>query len=123
MFADPAVVTISGTGKSLVKINQDKYSSEYMLRESLGEYRLSIRNSTRRDSKLGVDLDRHNIELVHTIYPVAPSTIGITRKCYVVVENQKGDTLADPAAELVGLLTYLTANSAANATRMLNFES
>jgi hypothetical protein len=123
MFADPAVVTINAVAKNLVKINQDQYSSEYMLREALGEYRLTIRNSTRKDKSLGVNIDRHTIELKHTIYPVAPAVTGFTRKVYTVVENQQGDTLADPVNEALGLLAFLSASSGANTTKMLNFES
>lgn len=123
MFADPYVVTINSVAKNLVRINQDKYSSEYLLREALGEYRVSIRNSTRFDKRLGVTLDRHNIELVHTIFPVAPATTGFTRKVYLVIENQQGDTLTDPVLEAIGLLTKLNASSGADLTKMINFES
>jgi len=122
-FADPTVVTINAIGKSLVRINQDGYSSEYRLREALGEYTLNVRNSSRTDSKTGVKTDRHNVELIHVVYPVAPSTTQITRKVYVVIENQAGDTLVDPVNEALGLLTFLTASSGAAITKMLNSES
>lgn len=122
-FADPAVITINGVGKNLVRINQDGYSSEYLLREALGEYRLKIRNTSRFDKKLGATIDRHNVEMTHTIFPVAPATLATTRKVYAVVENQVGDTLADPVLEAIGTLTYLTASSGANITKMLNSES
>lgn len=123
MFADPAVVTINGAPKSLTRVNQDQYSSEYVLREALGDYRLNIRNSSRTDKKTGKVTERHNIELIHTIYPVAPSTIGTVRKAYLVIENQQGDTLVDPMYEASGLCVFLTASSSANITKMLNFES
>lgn len=122
-FADPAVVTINSVAKNLVRINQDGYSSEYLLREALGEYRLKIRNSSFFSKSLGVQIDRHNVELTHTIFPVAPATLSTTRKCYVVVENQVGDTLTDPVLEAIGILTYLTAGSGANITKMMNSES
>lgn len=122
-FADPTVVTINAIGKSLVRINQDGYSSEYRLREALGEYTLNVRNSSRTDSKTGVKIDRHNVELIHVVYPVAPSTTQYTRKAYVVIENQAGDTLVDPINEALGLLTFLTASSGAAITKMLNSES
>jgi hypothetical protein len=122
-FADPAVVTINAVAKNLVRINQDGYSSEYLLREALGEFRLKIRNTSRFDKKLGVQMDRHNVELTHTIFPVAPATLATTRKTYAVVENQVGDTLADPVLEAIGTLSFLTAASGANITKMLNSES
>jgi hypothetical protein len=51
MFADPSVVTINAVAKNLVRINQDKYSSEYLLRSSTEEFRLNIRNSSYADKK------------------------------------------------------------------------
>lgn len=122
-FADPAVITINSVAKNLVRINQDGYSAEYLLREALGEYRLKVRNTSRFDKKLGVNIDRHNVELTHTIFPVAPATLSTTRKCYAVVENQVGDTLTDPVLEAIGTFTFLTASSGANITKMLNSES
>lgn len=123
MFADPAVVTINAVAKNLVRINQDKYSSEYLLRSATDEIRLNIRNSTREDKKRGVFIDRHNAEIIQTVFPVAPSTTSIVRKTYVVIENQQGDTLVDPTYLASGLLSFLTASSAANMVKMLNSES
>jgi len=123
MFADPAVVTINAVAKNLVRINQDKYSSEYLLRSATDEIRLNIRNSTRTDKARGVSIDRHNAEIVQTVFPVAPSTTSIVRKAYVVIENQAGDTLTDPTNVAAGLLAFLTATSNANITKMMNSES
>jgi hypothetical protein len=120
-FSDPLNVTINAVAKPLVRINQDKYSSEYMLRSSTEEYRLNIRNTTYADKKRGgILIDRHNIELIHTVFPVAPATVSTVRKIYAVLENQQGDTLTDPAyvgAGLAGLLTV------PNLTKMMSFES
>lgn len=120
MFADPSVVTINAVAKNLVRINQDQYSSEYMLRSSTNEYRLSIRNTSYLDKKRGVMIDRHNFELKETVFPVAPATLSVVRKTYVVIENQQGDTLTDPTKHAVGLLAFLTE---ANITKAMNFES
>jgi len=120
MFADPAVVTINAVAKNLVRINQDKYSSEYLLRTATEEFRLNIRNTFYVDKKRGVTNDRHNAELVHTVFPVAPATLSTTRKCYTVIENQRGDTLVDPRNVALGLLAYLTS---ANIDKLMNFES
>lgn len=120
MFADPAVVTISGAAKNLVRINQDKYSSEYVLRTATNEIRLNIRNSTYVDKKRNVTIDRHNAEIVQTYFPVAPSTLSTVRKAYVVIENQRGDTLTDPRDVALGLLSFLTAGQI---DKLMNFES
>lgn len=123
MFADPQVVTINGVARSLTRINQDGYSSEYLLRGPTTEHRMTIRNSSYPDKKRGVMIDRHNVEYVHTVFPVAPSTLATKRKVYVVIENQQGDTLEDPTNYAAGLFNWLTANTNANITKLMNFES
>lgn len=122
-FADPAVITINGVAKNLVRVRQDGYSSEYLLTSSTEEFRLNVRNSTYADKKRSVMINRHNVELLHTIFPVAPATLSTIRKVYVVVENQQGDTLVDPVNDALGLLAFLSATSGANVTKMLNQES
>jgi len=120
MFADPAVVTINSVAKNLVRINQDKYSSEYLLRTSTEEFRLNIRNTSYTDKKRSVVIDRHNVELIHTVFPVSPATKSTVRKTYTIIENERGDTLVDPRYIAVGLFSYLTAG---NIDKLMNFES
>lgn len=122
-FADPAVITINGVAKNLIRIRQDGYSSEYLLRTATDEYRFNVRNTSYTDKKRGVSIDRHNVELIQTVYPVAPATLSTIRKVYMVVENQKGDTLTDPLNVALGFLAYLSGSSGANVTKMLNLES
>jgi hypothetical protein len=123
MFADPFSVTINSVAKSLVKVNQDQYSSEYRLRSSTDELRLAIRNTNYTDKKRGVSVDRHNVELVQEVFPVSPATKSTIRKTYMVMENDKGDSLADPVYLASALLTALTASSNAALTKLTNFES
>ncbi|DAD52049.1 coat protein [ssRNA phage Esthiorhiza.2_45] len=122
-FADPATVTINGVAKAMVRVRTNDYSSEYVLRSTLDEHRLNVRNTTYLDKKRGVTIDRHNIELVQTVFPVAPATLSTIRKAYAVIENQRGDTLTDPLNVAAGLFAFLTAASSANITKMLNMES
>jgi hypothetical protein len=123
MFADPQTLTVNAVAKDLVRINQDGYGSSYLLRSSTAEFRLNIRNSTYVDKKRGVSIDRHNVEFIHTVFPVAPATLSVIRKTYVVIENQQGDTLTDPTYVASALLAWLTATSNANITKLMNFES
>jgi hypothetical protein len=121
MFSDTLAITINAVAKNLVRVNQDGYSSEYRLRETLGEYSLRLRNTTYADkSRGGVLMDRHTAELVHTVYPVAPSTVSTVRKFYSVLENQKTDDLVSPVKHAAGLVAFLTE---ANLTKLTNFES
>lgn len=123
MFADPQTITINSVAYSLVKVNQDGYSSNYLLRSSTDQYAFRIENKTYTDKKRGVLIDRHTIELVQTIFPVAPSTLSTIRKTYTVIENQQGDSLAGPTLMSGGLFAWLTASNLANITKLLNFES
>lgn len=123
MFADPAVVTINSVAKNLVRINQDKYSSEYLLRSATEEHRLFIRNSSRFDKKRATQIDRHNAELINTVFAVPGVSPSKVRKVYVVLENDQGDTLTDPTYVAAGMLAFLTASSNTNITKMLNSES
>lgn len=120
MLADPAVVTINAVAKNLVRINQDGYSSEYLLRTATEEHRMKVRNTSYVDKARSVNVDRHNVELVHTIFPVSPATLSTVRKTYVVIENQQGDTTVDPRNVALGLLAYLTS---AKIDQLMNSES
>lgn len=120
MFSDPLSVSINAVAKNLIRINQDKYSSEYMLRSALDEFRLNIRNTSRTDSRRGVIVERHNVELVQTVFPVAPSTRSYVRRCYIVFENEQGDTLLDPKYVGQGLAGLMTSGTF---DKLLNSES
>jgi hypothetical protein len=123
MFADPQTLTVNAVAKALVKINQDAYGSTYLLRSATDEFRLTIKNITRTDKSRGAIIDRHTIEFIHTVFPVAPATLSTKRMCYMVIENQQGDTLTDPNYVASALCVWLSASSGANIAKLLNFES
>jgi hypothetical protein len=123
MFADPQTLTVNSVAKALVRINQDQYSSEYLLRSTTNEFRLKIRNSSYLEKARKVMIDRHNVEFTETVFPVAPATLSTVRKTYIVMENQQGDTLADPTYDAAALFAWLTASTNANITKLMNFES
>nr|UJQ85707.1 MAG: hypothetical protein 2 [Leviviridae sp.] len=121
MFSDPITITINAVAKNLIRINQDGYSSEYRLKEATGEYRVKIRNSSYLDkSRGGRKVDRHNVELIHEVYPVAPAIYSTIRKDYHVFEMDVGDDAATMAKVVAGLSAFVTE---ANAAKMINFES
>jgi hypothetical protein len=125
MFADTITITVNAVDKVLNRINDsDPYSSEYYLRSTTDEYRLFIRNSQVNDKKrVGAVMDQHNIELIHTIYAVSPSTLSTVRRVFCTFLNQQGDTLADPKYDVVGFLNWLLASSGAAIGKLQNFES
>lgn len=120
MFTSPVTVTIDAVDTDLNRINQDNYASEYLTeRSTTGEMRMRIRNSS-YVSSAGVKIDRHNIELVETVYAVAPETVDTIRKAYVVFENERSDGATDPLNFNLGFAAFLTS---ANITKLLNMES
>lgn len=122
-FADPASVTpTGGSAQSLIRLWNDGTNSLYKKSETLGNWTLNIRNS-QYVKKNGTVTSRHNAELIHTIYPVAPATKSVVRKAYVTFETEQGDTIADSVAETGGLLAFLTASTNANLLKMTNDES
>ena len=121
MFSDTITITINSVAKVMTRINQDGYSSEYFLRETDGEFRLRLRNSKYSDkTRAGVVVDRHNVELVHMVYAVAPAVQPTIRKAYSVFENDRGDTLTASAKFAAGTYAF---NTEANITKLLNWES
>jgi hypothetical protein len=123
MFADPQTLTVNAVAKALNKIDVGHGASRYLLRTTTEEFVLNIRNTNYTDKKRGVKIDRHNVEFVHTVFPVAPSLLSTVRKTYVVIENQQGDTLVDPTYVASALCAWLTASTNANITKLMNLES
>lgn len=121
MFTDTLTITINAVAKVVNRINQDKYSSEYYLRETTGEYRLRIRNTSYTDKTRGGQVvDRHNFELIHTLYPVSPAEKSSILKFYSVFEIDQGAVIADATNFVVGGAAFLTSG---NVTKMANWES
>lgn len=120
MLGDSVVVTINAVAKTLNKINQDGYTSEYFLREATQEFRMKIRHSKDRPTTSGVQVDRHNVELTQTIYAVAPATVHKVRRCYCVITNENSDDATQLGYLQSGLNGFMTA---ANVTKFANWES
>lgn len=104
MFGDSIILTVNAIAKTLKKINQDSYSSEYLLRESDGEYRLRVRHSKEKALLRGETMERHNVELTRTLFGTAPddgytvvvsTTIRNPQRITGVEVDQYSDALAD----------------------------
>jgi hypothetical protein len=96
-IANPLVLNYNAGTKSLTKINQDAYGSEYFLKEATQEFRVKIRHTTESPQSDGTKFERHNVELTQTIYAVAPATVDEVRQVYVVIRNKKTTSAADIA--------------------------
>lgn len=119
MFADPLALTINGAAKSLPKVNQDSYGSEYFLREADRSFEVRIRHTRGKPNASGVGSDRHNIRIKEEIFPTA-TVVGRSRVANITIENLSDDVAASVDDGALALFTFL---SAANIAKMIGFES
>lgn len=104
MLGNTLTIPQAGGDKVLVKVREQDYSSEYLLRSSTDEYRAKIRHTKVAPStQRPYEADRHNVEVVQTIF-AAGDVPQYERKFYFVIETKPGDTataLADAMADLM----------------------
>lgn len=86
MFGDTMVLTIDGSPVTLVKINQDGYSSEYLYKDTTESIRARIRHTVTRNGANRQVRDRHNVEVVVTTF-ATETTAEQVEKAYFVMEN------------------------------------
>jgi len=91
-FGSTLTLTVNAVAKVLNRINQDNYGSEYYLRSSTDEYRCKIRHSKEAPQSDGTVLDRHNVEVTHTVF-ATPTTKKIVRQFYIVGRVPSDDDL------------------------------
>jgi hypothetical protein len=96
-IANPLVLNFDGGTKSLLRINQDSYGSEYYLRETTQDFRVKIRHSRETAGKNGVVIERHNVELTQTIFATVAGTPDEVIQTYAVLRNAKTTTSANLA--------------------------
>lgn len=109
----------SPTTITVTKINQDQYGGEYLFRSSTSAWRLKVRHSVVKATATRSAYDRHNVEIVQTIFAVG-DTPEFQRKTYLVMENlpADGDLLAPKF-----LSNFMSGSSWANLTSLQNWES
>lgn len=120
MFDSTITVTINSVAKVLNRISSDGYTSEYLLREATGDFRLKIRHTSYKRKQNGVQVDRHSVELVETVYPVTLGEPSRTRKAYAVIEVDQGDTTTAAEKFSSGFMAF---HNSGNLTKLINWES
>lgn len=122
MLGDTLTFTLGGSGgtaKTLSKINQDKYSSEYLLRSSTDEIRARVRHSKETVKRDSPEMERHNVELTQTVFASGDMPAKI-RQCYIVVRTQVGDDLG-LNVDVAQAVTYFLTE--ANLLKVVGWES
>jgi hypothetical protein len=94
-FANPLVISVNSVNKTLIKINQDNYGSEYYLREATGDYRVKIRHTTEAAVTGTGKIHRSNVDVTYTKFSTTPGVPDDVVQAYVVFRH---GTAADAAS-------------------------
>jgi hypothetical protein len=119
MLGNTLDLTIGGATITMVKINQDAYSSEYMFRNATHQYTAKVRHSRTKQSGVQPSYDRHNFEVVVLTF-ASGETAESYQKFYFVMEQHASNTsvaMPDAVADL------LIASSNAFLVSLLGWES
>lgn len=101
------------------RVNQDAYSSEYLILGTLSRHRIRVRHSIVKATSVRPAYDRHNVEVVETVYATATEA-EFDRKVYFVIENLPSD--ADNVdLNIHGLATWLQTGT--NMAQLIGWES
>lgn len=98
-------ITLGEDTKVLSRINQDNYASQYYLHEATQEFTVNIRHTQEALQADGTRFDRHNVEIIHNIYPT-DSLPGKSRTAYSVFRNKRGDDYASVAETFMALVGF-----------------
>lgn len=88
--ASTFVLPHSGGDITCTKVNQDGYSSEYRFRNATHEVIVKVRHSQTRATASRPAYDRHNVEVVETIF-ASGEVAEYQRKAYFVIEQLPSD--------------------------------
>lgn len=116
MFGDTITLDFSPLGssspreKTLKKINQDGYSSEYRLKESDVEHVLIIRHTTEKARVRGKAVDRHNVVLTTTYFPTELSPQGEVVQAYSVIRVAPERPTADTTPQVNAVMRFTSEN-------------
>lgn len=123
MLGSTFVLALASGSKTLPLVNQDGYSAEYYLRESLVAYRVQVRHSNFQ--KNGLTYDRHNVTATKITFATAttPETENTVSYTHSVTP---GDTFVEVGNALVGWVetsVAVTGATNANLVKLLGWES
>lgn len=119
MLGDTFVLPHSGGNVTMNRINQDGYSSEYLYRGALSQYVCKVRHSRTKATTLRLAYDRHNVEIVETVFATATDD-EYTRKVYFVFEHLPVD---DDVENVDALADWAIATTNSNLDALVGWES
>ena len=125
MLGSTLTVTLDGSGgtaKILPLINQDGYSSEYFLDESLVTYRAKVRHS--KDSvKAGTQaFDRHTVTFQRFLKPTTTYPSGLLTEVIYTIRTSPVETQSD-VIDLSEAMSFYMVKAGGIAAKLLGWES
>lgn len=108
MLGDTLTITLGGSGgtaKVLPKINQDGYSAEYLLRETLQSFSAKVSHGSG-----SIGRDRHYVEFKQTVFATANEDEHIMT-CSSVILNGSDEVVDDVTDLQLALSYYLDATT------------
>lgn len=119
MAASTLTLTVDATPIVMNCIKDDGYSSEYLFRDATHQYVAKVRHSRTKATSTRPAYDRHNFEVVETIFATG-SVEEYERKFYFVQEHLASDTDTDLAN---AVCDWAIASSDANLISMMGWVS
>jgi len=111
-----------GTAKVLPLINQDGYSSEYFLDETLVQYRAKVRHSNDTVKPGTQSFARHSVTFTRFVKPVLPDTIGSTSEISFTIRNDPNGVAAD-IIDVSEAMSFYMVKAGGIAAKLLGWES
>jgi len=89
MFANTLTLTVNGTPRTLTRVNQDNYGSEYKVKNSVEAISMKIRHST--DNQGGRRFARHNVYVEWVLYGTPTSVEQVYTFGYTIRDLEQSD--------------------------------
>jgi hypothetical protein len=125
MLGSTLTVTLDGSGgtaKILPLVNQDNFSSEYYLDETLVWYKAKVRHST-DTVKVGTQkFDRHSVTFQRYLKPTTTVPLGNLTEITYTIRNEPNEVPAD-IIDLSEAMSFYMVKAGGIAAKLLGKES
>jgi hypothetical protein len=125
MLGSTLTITLDGSGgtaKVLPLINQDGYSSEYFLDETLKSYRATVRHSEDNVKAGTQDFERHVVTFECFVKPTTTFPLGQLTQVIFTIRRSAASVAADDI-DLSEAMSFYMVKAGGVAAKLLGWES